>query len=253
MQYTFTNISLEEDKNGGKFVKTTACRAGDPNDRGFSLPFFNPEIIRSVQQCIAKGETPTFTLPAELEEVTVNCGAVYCRRIQNQGTDGKMIITDQPAKDPETGKPILYKKIRVHTIFQYAMHDAYYVEGERKGMRIMEDSFDVNGKPIKVPAKAFDLDDLGRPVRNYMRGWSPEERKDQILKTFFILADEQYQNQPVIATEQPQQGAQQTLENAAQNLFQPAPEAAPAAGGAAPAAGGAPQQGAAPQPDPLAQ
>lgn len=243
MQYTFTNISLQEDKNGEKFVKTTACRAGDPNDRGFSLPFFNPEIIRSVQQCQVKGETPTFTLPAEIEEVTVNCGAVYCRRVQTQGPNDKMIITDQPAIDQATGKPILYKKIRVHTIFQYSMHDAYYVEGERKGMRIMEDGFDANGHPIKVPAKAFDLDDLGRPVRNYMRGWSPEERKDQILKTFFILADEQYQNQPVIATEQPQQGAQQTLESAAQNLFQPAPGAAPAA-----------QPGTATtQPDPLAQ
>lgn len=218
MQYIFNSISLVEDKNGGQYVSTLASLAGDPNDRGFKLPFFNPQIINAVIAAKAKGENPSFTLDAEIEEETVQLGAVYFRRASD--ANGKLL--DTPAIDTATNKPALYRKIRVHTIFQYSMHDAFYVEGERKGMRIMEDVYE-NGQKVSRPAKAFDLDDFGRPIRKYMNGWAPEERKNQILKTFFILAPQEYQD-AAVATEAPtqqQQTAQSepSLQNAAEGLF----------------------------------
>lgn len=218
MQYIFNSIQLASDKNGGEYVSTLASKASDPGDRGFKLPFFNPQIINAVKASLAKGEKPSFTLDAEIDEVTVHLGAVYFRR----ATDQQGHLLDTPAIDPATNKPALYRKIRVHTIFQYAMHDAFYVEGERKGMRIMEDVYE-NGQRVSRPAKAFDLDDFGRPIRNYMNSWSPEERKNQILQTFFILAPQEYQD-AAVATEAPaqqQQAAQPepSLQNAAEGLF----------------------------------
>lgn len=221
MQYNFVEISLADDKNAKQYVKTTCVKAGDPNDRGFNLPFFNPQIIGAVKASIAKGDKPSFQLEAEIEEETVGLGAVYFRRATSP--DGK--ITDQPALDPATNKPIPYRKLNVHTIFQYAMHDAFYVEGERKGMRIMEDVYE-NGQKISRPAKAFDLDDYGKPKRNYMHGWTPEERRDQILKTFFMLAPKEYQD-AAVATEAPQAAAaapEPSLSEVAGNMFGPAPQ-----------------------------
>lgn len=243
MQFTFSSISLAEDINGNTYVSTLASQAGAPNDRGFRLPFFNPQIISQVKAAIARGEEPTFNLDAEISEETVKLGAVYFRRAQD--ATGKLL--DTPALDPKTNKYALYRSIRVHTIFQYSMHDAYYLEGEKKGMRIMEQSYTPDGKPIMVPAKQFDLDDLGRPIKLYMHGWSKEERRDNILDTFFMLAPQEYQTQ-VAAEPEPSASAapaaaapQQSLSDVAQNLFQ-APAGAPAA---APAA--------TPQVDPLAQ
>jgi hypothetical protein len=217
MQYIFNSISLEEDKNGGKYVSTLASLAGDPNDRGFKLPFFNPQIINAVIAAKAKGENPSFQLDAEIEEETVQLGAVYFRR----ASDANGRLLDTPAIDTATNKPAVYRKIRVHTIFQYSMHDAFYVEGERKGMRIMEDVYE-NGQKVSRPAKAFDLDDFGRPIRKYMNGWAPEERKNQILKTFFMLAPQEYQD-AAVATEAPTQqqapAPEPSLQNAAEGLF----------------------------------
>ena len=224
MQYNFVEIKLVDDKNSQQYVSTKCVKAGDPNDRGFSLPFFNPQIIGAVKTAINKGETPSFQLEAEIEEETVALGAVYFRRAQ--AADGKLM--DTPATDPATGKPLLYRKLNVHTIFQYAMHDAFYVEGERKGMRIMEDVYE-NGQKVSRPAKAFDLDDYGKPKRNYMRNWRPEERRDQILKTFFILAPQEYQD-AAVSTEAPQTttaAPEPSLNDVANGMFQPAPNAAP--------------------------
>ena len=240
MQYTFSSINLAEDINGGIYVSTLASLAGAPNDRGFKLPFFNPQIISQVKAAIARGEEPSFNLDAEIAEETVKLNAVYFRRAQD--ANGKLL--DTPALDPNTNEPALYRSIRVHTIFQYSMHDAYYLEGEKKGMRIMEQSYTADGKPIMVPAKQFDLDDLGRPIKNYMRGWSKEERRDSILATFFMLAPQKYQTQvaaePEPTPQQPAQPQQQTLSDTAQSLFQPAP-------------GAASVQQPTPQVDPLAQ
>ena len=218
MQYKFVEIKLVEDKNNQQYVSTKCVQAGDPNDRGFSLPFFNPQIIGAVKTAINKGEVPSFQLEAEIEPETVALGAVYFRRASD--VNGKLL--DTPAIDTATNKPAVYRKIRVHTIFQYSMHDAFYVEGERKSMRIMEDVYE-NGQKVSRPAKAFDLDDFGRPIRKYMNGWSPEERKNQILKTFFILAPQEYQD-AAIATEAPAQQQQApaqepSLQNAAEGLF----------------------------------
>lgn len=221
MQYNFVEIKLADDKNGQQYVSTKCVKAGDPNDRGFNLPFFNPQIIGGVKTAINKGETPSFQLEAEIEEEAVSLGAVYFRRATSP--DGK--ITDQPALDPSTNKPIPYRKLNVHTIFQYAMHDAFYVEGERKGMRIMEDVYE-NGQKISRPAKAFDLDDYGKPKRNYMRGWTPEERRDQILKTFFMLAPQEYQD-AAAATEAPQGSTaapEPSLNDVAAGMFGAAPQ-----------------------------
>lgn len=217
MQYNFTNIELADSTNGQLYVKTTAVKAGDPGDRGFSLPFFNPEIIRQVQLCKQQGIPAEFSFNAEIEEQSVPLGAVYFRR----ATDTNGRPTDQPALD-KNNKPILYRKINVHTIFQYSMHDAFYVEGERKGMRIMENVYE-NGVLVSKPAKAFDLDDLGRPIKQYMRGWSPEERRDSILATFFMIAPQEYQAQPVAPQAAAEPEPQQSLQGAVNNLFGPAP------------------------------
>lgn len=249
MQYTFTNIELANDANGNKFVKTTACRDSDASDRGFGLPFFNPEIIASVERCLANGEAPAFNFNAEIEEETVQLKQVYYRRATRVDESGKTTILDTPATNPKTGKPDPVRKLRVHTIFQYAMHDAFYVSGERKGMRIMEDGYDAQGRPCKVPAKAFDLDEFGRPIKLYMRGWTPEERRDNILATFFVLAPpEAQQTIQAAAPEQPVQQPQQTLNDVAGGLFQQPGNAAPQPGQQPVAQGGA-----APQVDPLAQ
>lgn len=223
MQYNFTNIELADSQNGQLYVKTTAVKAGDPGDRGFSLPFFNPEIIRQVQLCKQQGVPCEFSFNAEIEEQSVPLGAVYFRR----ATDANGRPTDQPALD-KNNQRILYKKINVHTIFQYSMHDAFYVEGEKKGMRIMENVYE-NGVLVSKPAKAFDLDDLGRPIKQYMRGWSPEERRDSILATFFMIAPQEYQTQPVAPQAAPEPAPEQSLQGAVNNLFgpAPAPQAAP--------------------------
>lgn len=242
MQYKFSSISLAEDINGNQYVSCLASLAGAPNDRGFKLPFFNPEIVSQVKAAISRGEEPTFNLDAEISEETVRLGAVYFRRAQD--ANGKLL--DTPALDTNTNKPALYRTLRVHTIFQYSTHDAYYLEGEKKGMRIMEQTYTADGKPMMVPAKQFDLDDLGRPIKLYMRGWSKEERRDNILATFFMVAPQEYQTQVAPEPEPaPQQAATQqpTLSDTANNLFQQP------AGTQQPAAQRAPHL---PQVDPLA-
>lgn len=239
MQYKFTNISIEQDASGKDYVKTLASKAGDPNDRGFGLPFFNPEIINSVAKSLAEGEVPAFNLDAEIDEETVNLKQVYFRR----ATDEHGHPLNTPAINAKTGKPDPIRKLRVHTIYQYSMHDAYYVSGERKGMRIMEDGYDANGKPCKVPAKAFDFDDQGRQIKLYMRNWAPQERADNILEAFYLVAPPEYQQQITPAgTESVDPAPQESLSNVASNMFGPAPQQ-PAS----------PQAGAQPVVDPLAQ
>lgn len=238
MQYKFTNITLADDASGRKYVKTLASKAGDPDDRGFGLPFFNPEIISSVSKCLNAGEAPAFNLDAEIDEETVVLKQVYFRR----ATDEHGHVLDTPAINQKTGKPDPVRSLRVHTIYQYSMHDAYYVSGERKGMRIMEDGYDANGKPCKVPAKAFDFDDNGNQIKLYMRGWAKQERADNILAAFYMVAPPEYQQQIApAATDASEQPAQQSLNDVANGMFQPGPAQQPAA------------QPAAQQVDPLAQ
>ena len=253
MKYDFVNCSLQEIKSGRNagevFLQTTAVLAGSNSDTGFKLPFFNPKYIQAARQCVANNMPIAFTFEGEIEERKVNLGAVYVRR----ATDAQGNITDNVEIDPQTKKPRLYRTLRVHCIFQYSMHDAYYVEGPKKGMRIMEDDYDANGRPIKVPAKAFDLDDLGQPIKLYMQGWAPEERRDQVLSMFYKLAPEEYQTQTGAETAEQHTDNQQQQQQPGNPFEQMMKQDMQQQGAPQGASQGAPQQTAANAADPIAQ
>ena len=108
--------------------------------------------------------------------------------------------------------------------------DAYMTDYLAKGGAVIEKrtakldqvyfrrASDPDGKPTNEPAKD-KATDAGRPVREYWKGWSLIERRDQILSTFFMLAPAEYQT---IA--QPQQQAPQQQQAQPQQAQQAAPE-----------------------------
>lgn len=226
MQYTFSEIKLVEiakdkqrDGQNTHYVTAKASRSGDTNDNGFRLNIFNPEIIQAVAKSIADTGQAFFTLDCEIDSEVVNLGQVYCRK----GPDGK------PAINQKTGKIDLYRTIKVHTMFQYQTRPAFVKEGPNKGMRLMQQDYRPDGTPFMRPAVEFILDDLGQPIKQYMTRWSPEERKNDVLAAFFMLAPQQYQQ--VIQQAAPEAPVQQQpdLQAAAASIFggQPQPQPQP--------------------------
>ena len=215
MQYTFSEIKLVEiakekqrDGQNTHYVTAKASRSGDTNDNGFRLNIFNPEIIQAVAKSIADTGQAFFTLDCEIDTEVVNLGQIYCRK----GPDGK------PAINPKTGKIDLYKSIKVHVMYTYQTRPAYVKEGPNKGMRLMQQDYRLDGTPFMRPAIEFILDDMGQPIKQYMTRWSPEERKNDVLAAFFMLAPQQYQQ--VIQQAAPEAPIQKpSLQDAATSIF----------------------------------
>lgn len=218
MKYKLVNCKIADDANGQAYLKTTAV--SDENaDNGFSLPFFNPGFISNARYCIENGLSVDAYMTdylakggAVIEKRTAKLDQVYFRRASD--ADGKP--TNEPAKDKATGKPITYNSIDVHCIYTCPTEDAF---DPATGIILMEQDFRENGTPFMRPKKKYIMDDAGRPVREYWKGWSLIERRDQILSTFFMLAPAEYQT---IA--QPQQQGQQQQQQGQQQGQQAAPE-----------------------------
>lgn len=219
MKYSLVNCAIKESQgaNSRSFLSTTAVSERS-NDNGFKLPMFNPGFIAAARQCITqeldidKYITEYFEQQgAEIEERTVKLDHVYMRRAE----DANGNITDQPVLDKATGKPALYSSLKIHCIFTRPTEPAYYVSGEKAGMRIMEQDYRPDGTPYMRPAVKFVLDDAGKPKKEYWDGWTPIARRDQILSMFYLLAPAEYQTSTgaeapqSTANPQPQAGQQQ--------------------------------------------
>lgn len=214
MQYTFSHIEIKDvpaDKqNGGKkYVTALASRVGDTNDNGFRLNIFNPEIVQAAMASYNETGRASFSLDCEIDSETVSLGQVYCRKDQN----------GQPVVNQKTGKIDLYKSIKVHVMYTYQTRPAFVKEGPNKGMRLMQQDYRLDGTPFMRPAVEFILDDMGQPIKQYMTRWSPEERKNDVLAAFFMLAPAQYQQ--VIQQAAPEAPIQQqpNLQDAAASIF----------------------------------
>ena len=195
--------------NEAKATYLATTVVSDENaDNGFSLPFFNPGFIANARYCIENGMSIDAYMTdylekrgARIEKRTAVLDQVYFRR----ATDANGHLTNEPAKDKTTNKPIPYTKLDVHCIYSNPMEDAF---DPATGIVLMEQDFRENGTPFMRPKRKYILDDAGRPVKEYWKGWSLIERRDQILSTFFMIAPPEYQ----------------TIANAQQNQQQPAPE-----------------------------
>lgn len=197
MKYSLVNCAIKETQgeNTRSFLTTTAVSERS-NDNGFKLPMFNPAFIAAARQCIEQGLdidkyiTEYFEQQgAEIEERTVQLKQVYMRKRE----DGNGNFLNEPVLDDQTRKPKLYSSLKIHCIFTRPTEPAYYVSGEKAGMRIMEQDFRPDGTPYMRPAVKFVLDESGRPKKEYWEGWSAIERRDQILSMFYMLAPAEYQ------------------------------------------------------------
>lgn len=223
MKYELVNCHLVEegqDVNGKKakalYLATTAVSARN-SDNGFSLPMFNPGFIIAARQCIQqeldldKMLTQYFQEKgAIIEDRTVQLSAVYFRRKE---VNGKLTNDYTVGKD---GKPQLYTSLNLHCIYSMPMEDAY----DKDGVILMEQDFKevrnpdgtITAIPYMRPKRKYVLDELtGRPKKEYWQGWSPTERRDQVLSMFYMLAPKEYQGitGPEIQQQPPVQPQQQ--------------------------------------------
>lgn len=206
MKYELVNCHLVEegqtvgDNKQAKatYLATTAVSARN-SDNGFSLPMFNPGFIAAARQCIQqeldldKMLTQYFQEKgAIIEDRTVQLQAVYFRRKEVNGK-----LTNEPTKGKD-GKPQLYRSLNLHCIYSMPMEDAY----DKDGVILMEQDFKevrntdgtISAIPFMRPKRKYVLDELtGKPRKEYWQGWSPTERRDQVLSMFYMLAPQQYQ------------------------------------------------------------
>ena len=233
MKYKLVNCKIAEGTNGSVYLATMAVSERN-TDNGFSLPMFNPGFIAAARECIQnelpldKYITDYFNSNnAVIEDRTVKLGAVYFRREQDE--NGK--VKDTPVVDKATGKPIPYDSVNLHCIYSLPTEDAY----DPATGTILTETVYINGVANTRPKRKYVLDEAtGKPKKEYWQGWSAQERRDQVLKMFYILAPREYQTisgpessaQPEVAP-QPQAGA------APQNPFNAASVAPNAQQGAA--------------------
>ena len=216
MKYKLVNCKIAEGTNGSVYLATTAVSERN-TDNGFSLPMFNPGFIAAARECI-QNELPLDKYITEyfnsnnavIEDRTVKLGAVYFRREQDE--NGK--VKDTPVVDKATGKPIPYDSVNLHCIYSLPTEDAY----DPATGTILTETVYINGVANTRPKRKYVLDEAtGKPKKEYWQGWSAQERRDQVLKMFYILAPREYQTisgpessaQPEVAP-QPQAGAAPT-------------------------------------------
>lgn len=208
MKYELVNCHLVEvgqviDETTGRqaqssYLATTAVSARNA-DNGFSLPFFNPGFIAAARQCVQQEMDLDKALTQFLEEKgaviedrTVQLQQVYCRRAEVNGK-----LTNEPVKD-KSGKPIVYTSLNLHCIYSMPMEDAY----DKDGVILMEQDYkqvtNADGSVTAIPymrkKRKYVLDETtGKPRRDYWQGWSPVERRDQVLNMFYMLAPKEFQ------------------------------------------------------------
>lgn len=191
MKYRLVNCEIKEDANGKPFLSTRAT-SGESNDNGFSLPMFNPEFIAAAKTAVQNDRNVDTDLNqyfqergAIIDKRTAPLGAVYFRRKEVNGQ-----LTNEPVIDSKTGKPALYKSLDVHVIYTCPTEPAY---DPATGI-ILNETVYINGVANTRPKMKFVLDEItGKPKKDYWKGWSLEERRDQILSAFYIVAPAEYQ------------------------------------------------------------
>lgn len=185
---------------GEEYVLATLVDLSNPNDAGRKVALFNPNDVMKVMNAASTGEECDLVEGRLIDIETVSLGANYWHFQEVQGQ--RVYDTDA------TGKRKVYNTMRVLTMYSTKKH-----------IRVDADGNIVYIPGTTTPAECFEMQN-GRIKRYYADGWSPENRRDSMLKTFYELATAAQQPATQQPVEQPQQSGLQGVVIPQQNVAQ---------------------------------
>ena len=224
--YQIIGAKLSEEKiksgsNAGEnYLLLRVKKLGDTQNDGREVPVFAKDFIREFNQAGMEGREPDWDKclgGAVFDSEEISLGGLFHHFSMDNGQ--KKYTVDA------AGNPVIYSKIKVLVLWQPRMVPTLDQNGLPKFLGFNP----VTGDPVYAPPHMETyLDEktgVWLPKRYYLDGWSPEERRDNALKTFFEkIGAAQTIEEPAASgfTLEAPQPAQQPAQATVQPMQQPA-------------------------------